>query len=392
MSETKRSGALDGVRVVDLTTVLMGPLACRMLADHGADVIQVVSPDTPQSVMSDSTGMGGISLDIQRNKRSIRLDLKSEAGRSALWDLIGTADVLVTNMRARALDRLGFSSDAVRERHPEMIYCLANGYGAEGPYADRAAYDDAIQAISGFAGLTARISGQPAYAPSVVVDKICSLVIVQAVMAALLHRQACGEGQTINVPMFETMAAFTLVEHFRGAALEPPRGEIGYSRLLNPNRRPFQSADGWVAILPYTDKNWRDFFGAIGQPELMDDPRFSTHSARTDHSEIIYGIVADSARLKTTEQWLSFCDAHSIPCNPVLDIADLQTDPHMQAVNFMPLVEHPVEGAYRLVRDPVSYDTMDNGLRRHAPVPGEHTEEILRELNWSDAQIAALEE
>jgi len=390
MSTEQRTGALDGIRVVDLTSVLMGPMACRMLGDHGADVIQIVPPGTPESVLSDSTGMGGISLDIQRNKRSMTLDLKSETGQAAMWELLATADVLVTNMRAKALDRLGFSAEAVRKRFPKLIYCLANGYGVSGPYADRAAYDDAIQAISGFAGLSQRISGEPAYAPSVIVDKICSLFIVQSVMAALLHRQAAGEGQTINVPMFETMAAFTLVEHFRGAALEPPRSEMGYSRLLNPNRRPFQSADGWIAILPYTDGNWRDYFNAIGQPELMQDPRFATHNARTEHSETLYGIVKETACLKTTEEWIAYCDAHSIPCNPVLDIADLQHDPHIQAVDLMPLVDHPSEGPYRLVRDPVTYDTMDNGLRRHAPVPGEHTDEILRELNWSDEQIGAI--
>ncbi len=387
---TSKTRALDGVRIVDLTTVLMGPLACRMLADHGADVIQVVAPSAPKAVLGDATGMGGISLDIHRNKRSIRLDLKSEPGRQALWELIGSADVLVSNIRAAALARLGFSADAVRKRFPKMIYCLANGYGESGPYADRAAYDDAIQALSGFAGLFKRISGEPAYAPSVIVDKICSLVIVQAVMAALLHRQSTGQGQTINVPMFETMVAFNLVEHFRGAALVPPKGTLGYSRLINPQRRPYQSADGWVAILPYTEANWQDFFNIIGSPGLMDDPRFATHSSRMENAESLYSIVADSASSRTTDEWVQLCDEHSIPCNPVLDLEDLIEDPHLDAVQMMPLVVHPSEGPYRTVRDPVSYDTLSTELRRHAPIPGEHTEAVMTELGWSDEQIAKL--
>ena len=386
----KRPGALDGIRVIDLTSVLMGPLACRMLADHGADVIQVVPPSASSSVMGDATGMGGISLDIQRNKRSVRLDLKSEEGKSALWELVTSADVLVSNMRAAALDRLGFSAAAVRARHPKLIYCLANGYGEDGPYADRAAYDDAIQALSGFAGLSTRLTGKPTYAPSVIVDKTCSLFIVQAVMAALLYRHSHDEGQTINVPMFETMAAFNLIEHFRGAALVPPQGTIGYSRLLNPERRPYESADGWIAMVPYTESNWRDFFDIIGTPKVLEDPRFATHNSRMNNIESLYGLVAKAAQTRTTQQWLDVCDAHSIPCNPVLNLEDLLDDPHLKAVDLMPIVEHPSVGKYRTVRDPVKYEKLSTELRRHAPIPGEHTAEIMRELGWSDEQIKAL--
>ena len=385
-----RPGALDGIRVIDLTSVLMGPLACRMLADHGADVIQIVPPTAATSVLGDATGMGGISLDIQRNKRSVRLDLKSEQGKAALWELIASADVLVSNMRAAALDRLGFSADEVRSRHPGLIYCLANGYGEDGPYADRAAYDDAIQALSGFAGLSTRLTGKPSYAPSVIVDKTCSLFVVQAVMAALLFRASHGEGQTINVPMFETMASFNLIEHFRGAALVPPTGTVGYSRLLNPERRPYESADGWVAILPYTESNWRDFFNIVGTPEVLEDPRYATHNLRMANIETLYGLVAKAAPSKTTQQWLDICDEHSIPCNPVLDLEDLLDDPHLKAVDLMPIVEHPSVGTYRTVRDPVKYEKLSTALRRHAPIPGEHTEEIMGELGWSDEQIKSL--
>lgn len=385
-----RSGALQGIRVVDLTTILMGPLACRMLGDHGADVIQVVPPSVAETIVGDDDGIEGIALDIHRNKRSIKLNLKVAHDRRAMWDLIASADVLVTNMRAAALDRLGFSAESVRSRYPRLIYCLANGYGQDGPYASRAAYDDAIQALSGFAGLSTMISGEPQYAPSVIVDKVCSLFIVQAVMAALLHRQTHGEGQTISVPMFETMVAFNMVEHLRGAALVPPKGTPGYTRLLNRERRPYRCADGWVALLPYSAANWRDFFDIIGSPELADHPSYLTHSARMQNAEELYRIVANAAPEKTTAEWITVCDQYSIPCNPVLGFDDLIDDPHLEAVQLMQVQDHPVEGPYRYVRDPVDYDTLDTCLRLHAPVPGEHTAEVMRELDWQDADIQVL--
>ena len=388
----EQSGALDGIRVVDLTTVLMGPLATRMLGDHGADVIQVVSPATAGSAKGDRADMSAITLDLHRNKRSMALDLKSEAGKQALWDLIAASDVLVSNMRAAALSRLGFSAAEVRSRHPELIYCLANGYGEDGPYANRAAYDDAIQAISGFAALSSRISGEPVYAPSIIVDKICGLFVVQAVLAAIIHRQKTDQGQTIRVPMFEIMASFNLVEHFRDAALVPPKGKMGYTRILNPERRPFRSRDGWIAILPYTESNWRDFFNIIGMPEVMDDTRFATHASRMENAEFLYRIIRESAGSKTTQEWVELCDHYSIPCNPVLDIEDLPNDPHLKAVDLLPIVNHPTEGKYQSVRDPVSYDTLSTGLRRHAPVPGQDTAEIMSELGWSDEQIERLGE
>lgn len=383
-------GALTGVRVVDLTTVLMGPMASRILADHGADVIRIEAPGTSTDVSGGPLGIGAIVLDSHRNKRSVILDLKSDEGRAAALDLIASADVLVTNMRAAALARLHLDADTLRAAYPTLIHCVANGYGADGPYADRAAYDDAIQAASGLAALPTRISGEPAYVPSVIVDKTCALFVVQAVMAALLHRHSTGEGQTIQVPMFETMASFLLVEHLRGAALVPPRGEIGYKRLLNPNRKPYRCADGWAAILPYTDANWRDFFRLIDLPQVADDPRFDSHNARIENSIELYQYIVDAAPSRTVDEWMTLCADHSIPASPVLDIADLFDDEHITAVDLIPVLDHPVAGAYRSVRHPVSYDTMSTEVRRHAPVPGEHTDEILTELGWPAERIAAM--
>ncbi len=384
---TSSQGALTGVRVIDLTTILMGPMASRMLADHGADVIRVEAPTTSPDLVGGASGLSAIVLDTHRNKRSVILDLKTDAGAAAMSDLIASADVLVSNMRSAALDRLGLSADQLRAKHPTLIHCVANGYGADGPYADRAAYDDAIQAISGLAALPTRIAGEPAYVPSVIVDKTCALFVVQAVMAALLHRHNTGEGQTIRVPMFETMVSFLLIEHLRGAALVPPQGELGYKRLLNPNRRPYRAADGWIALLPYSNANWRDFFTLIERPELADDPRFASHEARIDNAVELYQFLVDAAPSRTVDEWMSICEQLSIPASPVLDIADLFDDEHLKAVDLMPIVEHPQLGEYRTIKHPVSYDTMSTELRRHAPVPGEHTAEVLRELGWSDSRI-----
>lgn len=383
-------GALTGVRVVDLTTILMGPMASRMLADHGADVIRIEAPTASKDIVGGASGLSAIVLDTHRNKRSVVLDLKTDVGAAAMAELIATADVLVTNMRSAALDRLGLSAERLRAQHPELIHCVANGYGADGPYADRAAYDDAIQAISGLAALPTRISGEPAYVPSVIVDKTCALFVVQAVMAALLHRHNTGEGQTIRVPMFETMVSFLLIEHLRGAALVPPQGELGYKRLLNPNRRPYQAADGWVALLPYSDANWRDFFTLIGRADLADDARFSNHGARIENAVELYQFLVDAAPTRTVDEWMTICEQHSIPASPVLDIAELFDDEHLNAVDLMPIVEHPHLGDYRSIRHPVSYDTMSTELRHHAPIPGEHTAEVFRELGWSDDRIGDL--
>jgi crotonobetainyl-CoA:carnitine CoA-transferase CaiB-like acyl-CoA transferase len=387
---TANPGALTGVRVIDLTTILMGPMAARILADHGADVIRVETPSTPKDIVGGTTGLSAIVLDTHRNKRSVVLDLKTDEGAAAMAELIDSADVLVTNMRSAALDRLGLSADRLRATHPALIHCVANGYGANGPYADRAAYDDAIQAISGLAALPTRISGEPAYVPSVIVDKTCALFVVQAVMAALLHRHNTDEGQTIRVPMFETMVSFLLVEHLRGAALVPPQGELGYKRLLNPNRRPYRAADGWIALLPYSDGNWRDFFALIDLPNLADDPRFLTHAARIENATELYQFLVDAAPTHTVDEWISICEQHSIPASPVLDIDDLFDDEHLTAVDLMPIVEHPHLGQYRTIRHPVSYDTMSTELRHHAPIPGEHTAEIFRELGWPEDRIQAL--
>ncbi len=388
-----RPGALDGIRLVDLTTVLMGPMATRMLADHGADVVRV-EPLAPQSTRHSppwrSPGMNGFTLNLQRNKRSVALDLKHPEGASAVADLIATADVVVTNMRRSALERLGLDADTLRARHPDLIHCTANGFGSGGPYADRAAYDDVIQASSGLANLHERVDGTPRLVPSVIADKVCGMTIAQAVLAAVVHRVRTGEGQTIEVPMFETMVAFNLVEHHRGYAFEPPIGDLGYVRLLNPHRRPFQAADGWVCLLPYTDVDFEHFFTFVGHPELIEDPRYLTHSTRLENIEELYGFIGEMAERFTVEEWLDFANGVSIPASPVMDLADVHNDPQIVASDLMPIAEHPSEGSYRMINDSVRMSASPTAIRRHAPHLGQHTREVLAELGWEDERVDRL--
>lgn len=385
-------GALTGIRVVDLTTILMGPLAARILGDLGADVVRVESPtgdSTRNSRPARNPGMSGVSLNLHRNKRSVALDLKHPTGRRALDALVGWADVLITNMRRSALERLELSPEVVCADHPGLIYCIGNGFGSDGPYAQRPAYDDVIQAGSGLAWLIGRTQDRPAYLPAILADKVCGMTIAQAVLAALVHRLRTGEGQVVEVPMLEVMTAFNLTEHLRGQVFEPPEGPFGYERLLTRFRRPYRSRDGWVAILPYTDAHWQAFFRLAGRDDLASDPRVVDHNTRTAHIDELYRLVDELTPARTTEEWVTACEAASIPATAVMDLSRFEDDPHLAAVGLAELAEHPTEGSYRHVRDPVRYERSPTGLHPFAPRLGEHTREALREAGWTDDQISA---
>lgn len=383
MSRDFSDGPLAGFRVVDLTNVIMGPFATHVLADLGADVVKVEDPKGDQFrhyKPSRTPGMGGNWLHLGRNKRSVVLDLKTAHGQRVLDALIGTADVFVHALRPAAIERLGYGAERVRSLKADIVYCGAYGFGAAGPYADKASYDDVIQAGSGLAALAVPARGEPAYAPTVVADKVAGQAIAGSIMAALLKRERGGGGSTIEVPMFETMVEFAFVEHMAGFAFEPPLGPPVFSRVTNAHRRPYRTKDGHACILPYSDRNWQDFFAFTGRTEFADDPRFATLPERVLHIEELYALVAEEARKRTTGEWIAFCDEASIPAMPVLSLEELPEDPHLRAVGFFRTEEHPTEGPYRGMRRPVNFEGEPFRVRRHAPRLGEHTDEILAEL------------
>jgi crotonobetainyl-CoA:carnitine CoA-transferase CaiB-like acyl-CoA transferase len=382
MSGDIKDGPLTGVRVVDLTNVIMGPYATHILADLGADVIKVESPegDSFRNYRPlRNEGMAGGFLHVNRNKRGVVLDLKTESGKTALNRLIETADVFVHSLRPKAIAKLGYSYEQVRALKHDIVYCGAYGFSAKGPYGDKAAYDDLIQAGSGIASLHA-FRGEPAYAPTVLCDKIAGQTIATSVLAALFQRANGGGGQAIEVPMFETMVEFTFIEHFLGFAFEPPLGKPGFGRVLNVYRKPFRTKDGYACILPYSDRNWQDFFDFIGRPEFKGDPRFQPLSVRVLNIEVLYALIEEEAPKHTTDEWITFCDEVSIPCMPVLSLEELPEDQHLKAVELFGVAEHPSEGRYRTIRHPVSFSSAPFRIRRHAPRLGEHTAEILDEL------------
>jgi crotonobetainyl-CoA:carnitine CoA-transferase CaiB-like acyl-CoA transferase len=376
-------GPLSGIRVVDLTNVIMGPYATHILADLGADVIKIEAPEGDSFrgyKPNRHAGMAGGFLHLNRNKRSVVLDLKSEDGKAALRQLIATADVFLHALRPRAIAKLGFSYDAVRAIREDIVYCGAYGFGAEGPYGDKAAYDDLIQAGSGLAAMHEMARGAPAYVPNVLCDKLAGQAIAYAINAALLQRARGGGGQAIEVPMFETTIEFAFIEHFLGFAFEPPLGDPGFTRVLSPVRKPYRTADGFACILPYSDANWCDFYAFTGRTEFAGDPRFQPLSERVIHIETLYALVEEEAPKRTTAEWVAFCDRVSIPCMPVMSLRELPDDPHVREVGLFVSAEHPSEGPYRVIRRPVNFSGAPFAIRRHAPRLGEHTEEMLAEL------------
>ena len=384
-SETN-PGPLAGVRVLDLSSVLMGPLATQILGDWGADVIAVESAagDTNRFMGPGPVRrLSDISLNLLRNKRNAALDLKHPDGHKAFLAVASTVDVMVTNLRPGPLTRLGLDYERVAQARPDIVYCQAAGFASDGPRADEPAYDDVIQAAAGVPDLFERAGLEPRLAPTLLADKVCGLMVANAVLAGLYHRSRTGEGQRIEVPMAEVLSAFLLVEHSSGAATSSDQVGAGYRRILTEGRRPQRTLDGWVMIFPYLQGHWDLILTIGGAAELVDDPRLSRQARQIDPG-FGYSVLNDVVATKTTAEWLELCSAEGIPATEITGL-----DTRMASY---PLAEHPVAGTYRQIPPAVRFSRTPATVRSPAPMVGQHTEEVLAEAGYGPEQIKALRE
>lgn len=392
-SSSPATGPLTGFRVIEIASMIFGPLAGQYLGDLGADVIKV---EPPEGDLTRSIGprhsplMGSFFITSNRSKRSMVIDLKTDEGRQILARLVDSADVLLHSMRMPAARRLGLDAEALMARRPGLVYCHVSGYGEDGLYADRPAYDDIIQAASGLAQLQTVVGGQPRFMPTILADKVSGLHAAYAVLAALMHKLRTGQGQQVQVPMFETMAAFNMFEHQWAHVFEPPEGPMGYQPVSTASRRPYKTLDGYLALLPYSDAHWRQFFDLADEPQIMDDPRFSTFAQRQKHFRTVWDEVERQAGRKTNAQWIELLSQSDVPFSVVNRLEDLPTDPHLNSVNFWSLHEHPTEGLMRFPANPMKMSASPVGMTRLPPTLGQHSAEVLAELGYDSAGVARL--
>ncbi|QHE72910.1 CaiB/BaiF CoA transferase family protein [Rhodococcus sp. WAY2] len=386
-------GALDGLRIIDLTTVIMGPFATATLADLGADVIKVenLEGDMSRSVGAQRhAGMSALTMNLQRNKRSIALDLASEDGQQILDDLVRDADVLVTNLRPRSRVKLGLTYERLAQINSGLVLCTAQAYGSGTDYRDYPAYDDIVQAASGAAKLSELIDGEPRYAPYVIADKVVGLYIVIAILTAAMEKTRTGLGQEVDVPMVDAMIGFNLVEHFGGHTFAPAEGNFGWARVLTPERAPHRTADGWICIMPYSAKNWNDFFTLAGRNDMVHNPRYATVNDRHRHMGELLSAIGEITPRRTTMEWLAQCESLGIPASDLLDLSNAHEDPYVLSQELITRREHPSEGEYYATRTPFAMSRTPVVFNRHAPQLGEDTFPILEELGYSADRIQAL--
>ena len=383
MTNAKNTAILQSVRIIDLTSIIFGPLATQMLGDLGADVIKVEAPEGDllrQVQPSRHRLMGAAFLGANRNKRSVVLDLKTQADRDRLRKLLVDADVMISSIRPAALARLSLDPETLRQENPNLITVSATGFGQDGPYAAKPAFDDSVQSVSGLASLpTLRDpEAKPDYSPTILADKLGGVTTAYAVMAALFHRERTGQAQHVEVPMFETLTAFLLAEHMDGATFDEVPRNFGYARMLVPHRRPLQTADGFITILPYTNAQWARFFKTVGRNDMIDHVWVTDMDARSRNIGAVYDMVAHIALTRTTDDWLDLMEQADIPAMPVRNLSDLPNDPHLAATGFFQRIDHPTEGAIWTTRPPVRFSaTPARHDHRPAPRLGEHSDEIL---------------
>ena len=387
----KHAGPLSGVRVIDLTAMVMGPYSTQIMADMGADVIKIEAPEgdnTRNISVGPEPGMSGVFVNVNRGKRSVVLDLRSEAGKSALRELVRHADVFIHSMRARAIARLGFSYADVHAINPSIVYTNCYGYGRRGPDADLTAYDDTIQAECGLPVVQQMLTGEANYVGTIIADKVAGMTALYATMMALFHRERTGEGQEVEVSMFETMASFMLVEHANGAMFDPPLGPAVYPRVVAPNRRPYRTRDGHISALVYNDKQWSAFIESV-RPAWASDS-FATLAQRARQIDTVYALLGETFRERTTRDWLDLLRALDIPAAPLRTPDELFDNPHLDAVGFFETVETP-NGPVRFPGVPTWFSQTPGHVAGPAPRLGAHTREVLEEFGLSAPEDSAVQ-
>jgi crotonobetainyl-CoA:carnitine CoA-transferase CaiB-like acyl-CoA transferase len=393
---TPPTGPLAGIRVVDLTVNVLGPVATQILGDMGADVIKVETlrgDPNRDTGPARTAGMSAMHMNMNRNKRSICLDLKRPESHEALLRLVETADVFVHSMRPAATVRLGVNYETIAQRNPRIIYGFGPGYRQDGPHRDYPAYDDVVQGESGIAGLMAQVNGSPRFYPTVLIDKFCGYILASSIGMALYHRERTGKGQQVQVPMYETILAFNYLEHLWGAAFDPPLSPgVGYVRLLTPHRKPYPTRDGYLCVLAVNDEQWKRILPALGRADLVNDPRFATTAERVKHYDELYSIVGEQLKLRTTAEWHDILDREDIPNGTLRTLQELLTDPYLGETGFFHHYQHPSEGPAVTTSIPVHFSATPGEFRRPPPRLGEHTAEVLNEIGLTATEIARLSE
>ncbi len=384
------SGPLSGLKVLELTSVVLGPWAAQIIADMGADVIKVEAPfgdSNRQLGASKNPGMAALYLSNNRNKRSLVLDLKQESARDALLAIAKDCDVFLHNNRPQVMTKLRLEYEDIKSVNENIIYCGTYGYSKDGPYGEKGALDDSIQAVSGVAALNELVLGEPRYLPTVVADKTTAITVVYSILAALFHRERTGVGQEIEVPMFETMVSYVMAEHIWGQVFEPKLGEAGYTRLMSHHRKPYKTKDGYIAVLPYMNNHWQTFCEKAEREDLIEDERFKDLSSRVKNIDDTYSETGKILATKTTQEWLDIFSETKVPVTIVNSLEDLFLDPHLQAVGFWQSFEHPTEGQLKMPGFASKFSKTPASIRKHAPKLGEHSKEILAEAGIDEKTI-----
>ncbi len=390
MQKSENTGPLAGIKILDLTGVIMGPFASQIMADLGAEVIKIESfeGDVLRKIgPSHNSGMGPLFLGLNRNKRSLALDLRRPEALDVLRKLLVEADVFMSNLRPASLQRLGLGYEAIAAVNPRIIYCVGYGFGEGGRYAGKPAFDDLIQGAVSLPSLLGRIIGEPRYLPTNLCDRASGLTMVYSITTALYARERTGRGQAVEVPMFETMTQFVLSDHMYGMTFDPALDQAGYPRLVSHSRHPYKTSDGHICVVIYLEVHWQNFCKLIGREDMATDPRFDTMQHRSRNIDALLEFLKEIMVTRTTAEWLEKLGKADIPVMPLHTPESLFDDPHLGDIGFFKWIDHPSEGKIRTMGIPTRWSDSEPSVRRHAPLLGENTAEVLADAGYSQAEI-----